>query len=103
MLSLLLGLFLLIGMPILMWVYESFVGFGYEWDGNNNPPFFIVACFWQLSLPVIGISKFADYLESIKIARIKREKERTKIRIAAEKEMEEYLEQIEIDLKKRRL
>jgi hypothetical protein len=91
-------------MPLLIWLWDAFIGFGYgEWDGSINPPFILVAFIWPISIPYMIIDKFGNYLKSVKAKRIKKEESRTKIRIAAEKELEEYLEQIEVDLKKRRL
>lgn len=78
---------------------EAYVGFkDIEFDGGTWPPLGIAYPFWFLCLPIATIASMAHSLDGVRDARITKAQERKRIRIAAEKEQEVLLEQIEREM-----
>lgn len=57
-------------------LWDACIGFGVDFDGTYNPPLFLVALFWFITVPcllVYGFTKLCSYLKN---ARLKREADR---------------------------
>lgn len=80
-------------------VWDAFVGFPFEWDGYKNPPLALAAVFWPLTVPIVLVAAISNFLFNVKEARLKKEENMARVRVAAEKEMNQYLEQVEEELK----
>ena len=78
---------------------EAFVGFkDIEFDGGDWPPLGLAYAFWFLALPIALVASMSHALDGVRDARIAKAKERKRIRIAAEKEHEALMEQVEQEL-----
>lgn len=89
-------------------LWDSFVGWGIDFDGFHTPPYVVVAGFWFISVPILLVYNFARLCEYFKDARIERQKKEKKQRIQEEKrktieeakrskEIEEAFLQLEAD------
>jgi hypothetical protein len=57
--------------------YEALVGFGdIDFDGESNPPSWLLGLFWFLSIPVLMIYLFSQRLNNAKQKRLEAEKEK---------------------------
>lgn len=82
---------------IILW--DAYIGFGFEFpDIDHGPNAAICAVFWPLALPIILMISFGKAVMSVKERRLEKAKEQRKIRIAAEKERDRILEQIEEEI-----
>lgn len=79
-------------------LWDAHVGFGVEFDGQAWPPTGIAYPFWFITLPCALCAGFARSLEGTKNKRIKKAEQQKKIRIAAEKEQDALMEQIEREM-----
>lgn len=100
-------LIIYIGMVIAVCLWDSLVGFGIEFDGRENPPLFLIAMFWFISIPTILIFAFGYFLSYLKQKRIERNKKKLRIkadqerlRIKEEKEYQKIMKEVEEELKK---
>lgn len=95
------------GLLFILW--DALIGLGVDFDGYENPPLLLVAAFWPIAIPCLLFYNFirlCDYLkdkreERKKAERKKKEKEEEvarKLRIAAEKEFEESMAQVEAEM-----
>lgn len=84
---------------IAMWVWDSFVGFGYDFDGNTNWPLPAVCWLWMLSLPIIIFCKLSDWLDNVKTKRLAKEAHLGKLRVKAEQEVNAIMQQIDYELR----
>jgi len=89
-------------------LWDAYIGTGVNWDGYyNDVPLPLAAIFWWIAIPIIALMRFVDLTKGIKATReLKKklaEKQRNNIRIAAEKEEQEILEQVENELNKESL
>ena|SRR5579864_4691163 len=79
-------------------LWDAHIGFGVEFDGGAWPPTGIAYPFWFVTLPCTMCAGFARSLEGVKNKRIKKAEVQKRIRVAAEKEQEALLEQIEREM-----
>lgn len=79
-------------------LWDAHIGFGVEFDGGAWPPVGIAYPFWFLTLPCALIAGFAKRMDSIKEKRIKKAETQKRLRIAAEKEQEDLMAQIEREM-----
>lgn len=95
---------------VLFCLWDAAVGFGVDFDGHEQPPLALVAAFWPAAIPILLINSYANFLSSLKEKRIKKEREASelawqkkqkeeKLRIQLEREQEEYLKDVERELK----
>ncbi len=91
-------LYLAIAAGFALW--DSFIGMPVEWDpnGNNNAPRWLGALAWPISTPIVLLIAFSEFLQRAKDKRINRENQRERLRIAAEKEEQTLLQQVEKEL-----
>lgn len=66
-------------------LWDSFVGWGIEFDGFHTPPYAVVAGLWFISIPILLVYNFARLCAYLKDARIERQKKEKKFRIQEEK------------------
>lgn len=80
--------------------WDAFIGMPVNWDPNfdNAPPRWLAALFWPIAVPVVSIIAFAEFLENAKEKRIKREKEKNRLRIKLQKEEEQLLKEVEEEI-----
>jgi len=76
-------------------IWDAKVGFGFEWDGFDRPPLVLAAFFWPITLPYAFFMWFSKALTRAKKARLAREAEQEKIRVAAENDLAAALAQLE--------
>jgi len=80
-------------------LWEAYVGFkDIEFDGDDWPPIGLAYGFWFLAFPIAAIVSFAHSLDGVRDARITRREERKRLRVAAEKEHEALMEQVEKEM-----
>lgn len=78
---------------------EAYVGFkDIEFDGDAWPPIGLAYAFWFLALPIATMAAFGNSLNGVRDARITKAEERKRIRVAAEKEHTQLMEQIEREM-----
>lgn len=80
--------------------WDAFIGFPYEFDGHELPPLCLVAIFWPLALPFVFFDSLTEKFSKIKKNRIAKEEKRNKLRIAAQKEIDNYMHEAEEEMKK---
>ena len=86
--------YILIALAIPFW--DAYIGFGFEFpDIEDGPNAVVAGIFWPLGLPIILLIMLSNLLMSAKSRRIEKAQEQKRIRIAAEKERDKILEQIE--------
>jgi len=90
--------YLLMAMAFCAW--DAFIGLPVEFDGRENPPLVLVAAFWPVAAPILVLVSFANFLGRVKEKREYREEQQRKVRVAAQKEMDNYLEEVEKELKR---
>lgn len=87
------------GGMILFALLEAYVGFkDIEFDGGAWPPLGLAYGFWFLALPIATIASMSHALDGVRDARITKAKEQKRIRIAAQKEHEALMEQVEQEM-----
>lgn len=80
-------------------LWEAFVGFkDIEFDGNTWPPLGLAYAFWFLAGPIATMAAFGNSLSTVRDRRIAKAEERKRIRVAAEKEHTQLMEQIEKEM-----
>jgi hypothetical protein len=80
-------------------VWDAFIGFGFEFpDISEGPNAILCSVLWPISLPIIMLIVFGNAMSKIKEHRIERKEEKIRFRIAAEREREQILEQIEKEM-----
>ena len=47
---------------ISVYLWDAFVGFGYEFDGGSLPPLFLVASFWPITIVAFSIIYFVSLI-----------------------------------------
>lgn len=87
-------------MMMAFYAWDAFIGFPVEFDGHDQPPLLLVAAFWPIAVPIIILYKFSLSLEQVKRKRVVKEKQLEKVRVAAQVEMDLYLEEVERELKR---
>ena len=80
--------------------WDALVGFPFEFDGYELPPLVLVAILWPIGLPIVLFATVSDKLSKVKANRIVKEKKRNKLRIAAQKEIDNYMEEAEEEMKR---
>ena len=86
---------------LLFLVWEAVIGCGVRFytDINDGPTAVLAAIFWPVAIPIILLVNFSSLLDSIRNKRIQKEENKTKLRIAAQKELDTYMEQVEAEMK----
>jgi hypothetical protein len=79
-------------------LWDAHIGFGVEFDGGAWPPAGLAYIFWPVTLFCAVVAAFSSSLDSVKEKRIKKAEQQKRIRVAAEKEQEALLEQIEREM-----
>lgn len=79
-------------------LWDAHIGFGVEFDGGDWPPAMMAYAGWPLTLVCAVFAAFIRTLDSAKNKRIQKAEQRKRIRVAAEKEQEALLEQIEREM-----
>jgi hypothetical protein len=86
------------GGMLLFALWDSYIGFGIEFDDNIWPPIQLALGFWPFALVAAIIAGIGMTLQSVKNQRIKKQDAQKRIRVVAEKEQEAILEQIEKEI-----
>jgi hypothetical protein len=90
--------YITVAAAIILW--DAYIGFGFEFPSvENGPNAAIAGLFWPIGLPIILLIAFGKAVESAKDRRVERAHEHRRIRIAAEKERDKILEQIEEEIR----
>jgi hypothetical protein len=93
------GIYLAIGLA--MWLWDACIGFDpYESKEDYEPAITLVFLFWPITLPIILGNLIYISLKKIRDKRIDKKAYKTKLRIAAEKELEKYNEEVEEEVKR---
>lgn len=87
-----------IAMTIGFCYWDALIGLGYDFDGYQAPPLVLAALFWPLALPFVLVNGLANHVSNVKDKRIEREKKQRRVRVAAEKEAEKLMQQVEEEL-----
>lgn len=82
-----------------MWVWDAVVGFGYDFNGKENPPVGLVCWCWMFSLPTILFFRFEDWLKKVKTKRLTKEEHMKKLRVKTEQEVNAIMQQIDYELR----
>lgn len=82
-----------------MWAWDAFIGFAIDFDGYNGPPLGLACAFWPLAFPIALLCGLAEKLENVKKRRVAREEQQEKVRIAAQKEIDIYMQEVEEELR----
>lgn len=89
--------YLAVAAAIVLW--DAYKGFGFEFpDIEDGPNAVCAGLFWPIGLPIILVICFSKAIAGIKERRIEKAREVRRIRIAAEKEREQILDQIEKEI-----
>lgn len=80
--------------------WDAFIGLPWEFDGHENPPIALVAFFWPISIWFCFFAGIANQFTKVKEKRLDKEKIQERLRIATEKEIENYIEEVEEEIKK---
>lgn len=89
--------YLMVALAVILW--DAYIGFGFEFpDIEDGPNAVVAGVLWPIGLPIILIIVLSIVLEKAKKGRIERSREKRRVRIAAEKEQEAILEQIEEEM-----
>jgi hypothetical protein len=86
---------------VAMLLWDAYIGFGFDFDGNDYPPFGLALIFWPLAFPIAFFIGFAGKLEGVKRKRIDKAKAQKRLRIAAEKETADLLDELEKEIKQK--
>lgn len=96
---------LYIAMIIAFCCWDAFIGFDVEFDGSDQPPLFVAAVGWPLTIPLLFIGKFLDILQDVKFTRIEKQEKKfqeiekqKKLRVALEYEEARCLEEVELEV-----
>lgn len=90
--------YLAVAAAIVLW--DAYIGFGFEFPAIEDGPNAVCAgLFWPIGLPIILIICFSKSIATVKERRIEKAREVRRIRIAAEKERDKILEQIEEEIR----
>jgi hypothetical protein len=86
-------------------LWDSWIGMPVIWnDGSfatrNKTPLSVAALVWPFATPIVILVKFNKYLDEAKERRLQREAHKQKVRIAAQKELESLVEQVDIEMEK---
>lgn len=79
-------------------LWDAHIGFGVEFDGGDWPPAMMAYGAWPLILVCALFAGFIRSLDTVKDRRLKKAEQQKRIRVAAEKEQEALLEQIEREM-----
>lgn len=82
-----------------MWLWDTFIGFSFEFDGYNGPPLGLACAFWPLAFPIALLIDLGEKLSGVKRQRIAKEEQQEKVRIAAQKELDIYMREVEEELR----
>lgn len=99
-------LYILVMIGVAVW--DAFIGLGYNFLGNSyydydrivsvetdSPvPLAVVLIFWPVTIIVLTVLLLIRTLKSVKGKRLEKEKEQHRLRIAAQKEYDSYLEEV---------
>jgi hypothetical protein len=86
------------GGMLLFALWDAYIGFGVEFDGGTWPPMLLALGFWPITLAATIIAGVSRSLQSVKDQRVKKRETQKRLRIAAEKEQEVLLAQIEREM-----
>lgn len=89
--------YLAVATVIILW--DAYVGFGFEFPAiEDGPNAAIAGLFWPIGLPIILAIAFGKAVSTAKERRLEKANEQRRIRIAAEKERDRIIEQIEEEI-----
>lgn len=80
--------------------WDAFIGLPFDFDGYQNPPVGLVAILWPLAVPICFFTWVSRAFSNIKKNRLTKEERRRKLRVAAEEEIEEYMDEVEEEIRK---
>lgn len=86
---------------VAMLLWDAYIGFGFDFDGINYPPLGLALMFWPLAFPVAFMIGFSEKLDGVKRKRIDNAKAQKRLRVAAEKEAAELMEELDKEIKQR--
>lgn len=81
-------------------LWDSWIGMPVNLNGCEAPDLAAAAIFWPISIPIVCMIAFSDYLKRAKVDREKKEERQRKVRIAAEKELKDYSAEVEEEVRK---
>lgn len=79
-------------------LWDAYIGYGVEFDGQAWPPVPIAYGAWPITLAATIVALLGRSLQGAKDRRIKKSETQKRIRIAAEKEEEALMAQIESEM-----
>jgi hypothetical protein len=82
-----------------MWLWDSFIGLAIDFDGYEGPPLALACVFWPLAFPIALMVGFGEKLNNVKKRRLEREAHQAKVRVAAQKELDIYMQEVEEELR----
>ena len=82
-----------------MWFWDAYIGFGFEYDTRSNPPLGLACALWPLFVPITLIACLTMKMDSVKENRLEKEKQQEKVRVAAQKELDIYMREVEEELR----
>jgi len=89
--------YVLVALAFIFW--DAYIGFGFEFpDIEDGPNALLAGIFWPIGLPIVMVIICSQLLERAKDNRKERAREKQRLRIAAEKEQEAILKQIEEEM-----
>ena len=83
-------------------LFDALVGLGYDFDGYKDPPLALVAVFWPIAVPILAVFGFARYTRNLKETRIAKQEHQRQLRVAAEREVETAMKQVEAEIRQQR-
>jgi hypothetical protein len=85
---------------ILFVAWDALIGFPVKWyeEDLDSVPLSVATIFWPISVPVLLIITFSNFLKGIKKKRILKENLKEAQRIRIKQEEQEILEQVEREL-----
>ena len=81
-------------------LWDSWIGMPVKWNGYDAPGVWLAAIFWVIAVPIVCMIAFSNYLKRAKADREKKEEHQWRVRVAAEKELDKYQEEVEEEVKK---
>jgi hypothetical protein len=79
-------------------LYDAYIGFGYEFDGNDWAPLPLAVLLWPVTLVFVGFHRALDSLKATRNKRITRAAEQKLIRIAVEKETQQAYQSLDDEM-----
>ncbi|HVI40081.1 MAG TPA: hypothetical protein VM577_05435 [Anaerovoracaceae bacterium] len=80
--------------------WDAFIGYPIDFDGYDAPPISLAAAFWPITLWFVLFAGIGNAFKKVKENRLNKEEKQQRLRIAAEKELDIYIEEVEEEIKR---